>query len=298
MLKAGPLKSLARALATLVGVWFLVEMIPRWLPEDPARIAAGEWATETEVQALRKVMGLDLPWARSLARSGWELLHGHLGQSLRFRRPVSAILAEGFPVSFRLALLALVVSAGLAWALALWRSPRARIVEAMAIASPVYVLGPLLLWAIAQHVPGLPVAGIRSWAAWILPTFALAVPLSGHQARLLSTQLENLRENYGLRGWRAAGIPAALRWRLWLLPGVSGPWLTVLGLQLGGLLGGAVLVETIFAISGLGQTLVNGLNSRDLPLVKGAVLLGASLYVSTQLFVEWLQALLDPRLRP
>lgn len=293
----GPLKALARALATLVGVWLLVEMIPRWLPEDPARVAAGEWATEAEVASLRHVLGLDLPWAKALSNSAWELLHGHLGQSLRFRRPVAEILGDGFPISLLLALLALVGSAILAWALALWRSPRARVLEAVAIASPVYVLGPLLLWGIAQYVPGLPVSGIRGWAAWILPTFALAVPLAGHQARLLSTQLETLREHYGIRGWRAAGIPATLRWRKWLLPGVAGPWLTVLGLQLGGLLGGAVLVETIFAIPGLGQTLVSGLNSRDLPLVKGAVLLGASLYVTTQLLVEWFQALLDPRLR-
>lgn len=292
-----PLKALARALATLAGVWFLLEMIPRWLPEDPARVAAGEWATEAEVLGLRRLLGLDLPWAQALKKSTWDLVHGNLGQSLRFRRPVGTILWEGFPVSLKLALLALLLSALLAWLLALWRSPKARVVEAVAIASPVYVLGPLLLWGIAQHIPGLPVAGIRGWAAWILPTFALAVPLAGHQARLLSSQLEDLREGYGLRGWRAAGVPPLRQWWRWLVPAVAGPWLTVLGLQLGGLLGGAVLVETIFAIPGLGQTLVSGLNSRDLPLVKGAVLLGASLYVATQLLVEWLQALLDPRLR-
>ncbi len=289
--------ALLRVAGTLAGVWALVQLLPRWLPEDPARIAAGEWATESEVRALRHLLRLDLPWTRALAASARDLARGDLGQSLRFRRPVGAILKEGFPVSLKLAMLALALSALLGWLLALGRSPRIRLVQAVAIASPVYVLGPLLLWAVAQHVPGLPVAGIQGWAAWILPTFALSVPLAGHQSRILGVQLEALREGYGLRGWRAAGLPASLRWRRWLLPGVAGPWLTVVGLQLGGLLGGAVLVETIFAIPGLGQALVGGLNSRDLPLVQGAVLLGAALYVATQLLVEWAQGALDPRLR-
>lgn len=289
--------ALLRALGTLAGVWAVIQLLPRWLPEDPARIAAGEWATAAEVASLRHVLRLDVSWTAALAASGRELLHGELGQSLRYRRPVGRILLEGFPVSLKLALLALLVSAALAWLLALWRSPKRELVQAVAIASPVYVLGPLLLWAVAQHVPGLPVAGLQQPAGWILPTLALAVPLAGHQSRLLAIQLEALREGYGLRGWRAAGIPAGLRWRRWLVPGVAGPWLTVLGLQLGGLLGGAVLVETLFALPGLGQTLVNGLASRDLPLVQGAVLLGAALYVLTQLAVETAQAWLDPRLR-
>ena len=286
-----------RALATLAGVWLFVQSLPRWLPEDPARIAAGEWATTAEVEALRRILGLDLPWAAGLRKTGWALLHGNLGQSLRYRKPVAAVLSAGFPVSLRLALLAMAASALLAWAMASWRSPRARWLHSAAVASPVYVLGPLLLWGVAQYVPGLPVSGIAGWKAWILPTLALAVPLAGHQARILASLLQDLPGSPGLRGGEGAGLPAGLRWRRWLLPAVSAPWLTVLGLQIGGLLGGAVLVESIFAIPGLGQTLVNALASRDLPLVQGAVLLGAALYVTAQLLVEWTQALLDPRLR-
>jgi ABC-type dipeptide/oligopeptide/nickel transport system permease component len=286
-----------RAFATVAGVWLFIQVLPRLLPEDPARIAAGEWASEAEVAAFRKLMGLDLPLLRALGASAYELVHGRLGTSLRFGRPVAELLGAGFPVSLKLAFLALLVSMALAWALAAGRGGRARALQAAAIASPVYVLGPLLLWAVAQHVPGLPVAGVQGWASWVLPAFTLAVPLAGHQGRVLSAQLEELRESPGIRWWRASGVPGGRRWRAWLLPAVSGPWLTVLGLQLGGLLGGAVLVETIFALPGLGQLLVGGLASRDLPLVQGAVLWGAGAYVSTQLAVEWLQALLDPRVR-
>ncbi|MBK8726555.1 MAG: ABC transporter permease [Holophagaceae bacterium] len=286
-----------RAFATLVGVWLFIQVLPRLLPEDPARIAAGEWAGEAEVAAFRKLMGLDLPVLQALGASARELLHGRLGTSLRFNRPVADILLGGLPVSLRLACFALLLSMLLAWLLAAGRRGRGRTLQAAAIASPVYVLGPLLLWAVAQHVPGLPVAGVQGWASWILPSFTLAVPLAGHQARVLSAQLEEVRESPGLRWWRASGVPPGLRWRAWLLPAVSGPWLTVLGLQLGGLLGGAVLAEAIFALPGLGQILLGGLASRDLPLVQGAVLWGAGAYVATQLGVEWLQGLLDPRVR-
>lgn len=286
-----------RALATVAGVWLFIQVLPRVLPEDPARIAAGEWASEAEVEAFRRLLGLDRPLLPALAQSATDLLHGRMGTSLRFNRPVADILLGGFPVSLRLALLAILASMVLAWALALPRGRAARVLQSAAIASPVYVLGPLLLWAVAQHVPGLPVAGIRGWAAWILPSLTLAVPLAGHQGRVLAAQLEEVRESPGLRWWRASGVPARRRWRAWLLPAVSGPWFTVLGLQLGGLLGGAVLVEAIFAIPGLGQILVGALASRDLPLVQGAVLWGAAAYVATQAAVEGLQALVDPRVR-
>ena len=291
------LRALSRALLTLGGVWLLLQLLPRSLPEDPARIAAGEWATEAEVRALRHLLRLDQAWFQALVANARDLFHGDLGQSMRFQRPVAALIAQSFPVSLCLALLALAASASLAWVLASSRSRSSSLLQSMAVASPVYVLGPLLLWGVAQHVPGLPVAGIGNWAAWILPSFALAVPLAGHQARILASQIGEWQEAAGPRGWRGAGVPAGRLWRRWMLPAVAGPWLTVLGLQLGALLGGAVLVESIFAIPGLGSLLVGALNSRDLPLMQGCVLLGAALFVSTQLLVEWLQELLDPRLR-
>lgn len=291
------LLQILRAAATLAGVWAFVQLLPRWLPEDPARIAAGEFATPADVEAMRHLLGLDRPWLQGLADAGAALLRGDLGLSLRYRRPVAEVLAAGFPVSLRLAALAILASAVLAWILALRRGRLATLLQSAAVASPVYVLGPLLLWAVAQHVPGLPVAGIGRWTSWVLPTLALCVPLAGHQARVITSMLGELEVGPGLRGWEGAGVPGSRRWLRWILPAVSGPWFTILGLQLGGLLGGAVLVETIFALPGLGQILVNALASRDLPLVQGAVLLGAALYVAAQLAVEAAQAAVDPRAR-
>ncbi len=290
-----------RAVATLGGVWMLLQWLPRWLPEDPARIAAGEWASESEVAALRHLLRLDLPIHRALGAGLRELMHGSFGESLRFHRPVADLLRQGLPVSLCLALMSILLSILLAWA---WARPDSRVsawVRSAAVASPVYVSGPLLLWAVAQNVSWIPVVGIqpglRGWATWILPCLALAIPLAGHQARILSTQLEALQHGLGLRVWEAAGIPPFLKWRKWLLPAVAGPWLTVLGLQLGGLLGGAVLTETIFGLPGLGQQMVGAISTRDLPLLQGTVMLGAALYVAVQLLVEWAHELLDPRLR-
>ena len=289
--------ALARAAATLLGVWLLVQLLPRWLPEDPARIAAGEWATEADVAALRHAMALDRPWFSSLSASARGWLHGDPGMSLRYHRPVGEVLRGGFPVSLRLALLALLASALLGWALTLWKGRAARLAEAASIASPVYVLGPLLLWAVAQHLSWIPVSGTEGWAAWILPTLSLAVPLAGHQARVLRPLLAAHREAAGTRWWEGLAVPRTRRWLRWTLPSAAGPWLTVLGLHLGALLGGAVLAESIFGLPGLGSLLVGALSARDLPLVQATVLLGAALYITTQLLVEWGQGLLDPRLR-
>lgn len=286
-----------RAGMTLLGVWLAVELLPRWLPEDPARIAAGEWATEADVAALRHALALDRPWLPALEASAKGWLHGDPGLSLRYHRPVASLIAGSFPISLRLALLALLASALLAWALAAPRGRGARVLEAAAIASPVYVVGPLLLWAVAQHAAWIPVSGTGTWAAWILPTLSLAIPLGGHQARILRPQLEALRGAAGLRWWEGLAIGPSRRWLRWTVPSVAGPWLTVMGLQLGALLGGAVLAEAIFGLPGLGSLLVGALSTRDLPLVQATVLLGAALYVLTQFLVEWAQGLLDPRLR-
>lgn len=288
------LASALRAVASLSGVWLLLQVLPRWLPEDPARIAAGEWASESEVSALRHLLRLDLPLPQALGSSFSELMHGSLGISLRFHRPVSELLRGSYPVSLRLAFFSLILSAALAWLMA-GGSRRAKWLRAAAVASPVYVAGPLLLWAVAQHVRWIPVAGIQGWATWLLPCLALAIPLAGHQSRILAAQLGSLRESPGLRAWRAAGVPASARWARWLLPAVAGPWLTVVGLQLGGLLGGAVLTETIFSLPGLGLQLIGALSARDLPMLQGTVLSGAAFYVAIQLAVEWAQGLLDPR---
>lgn len=289
--------ALARAAATLLGLWVAIQLLPRLLPEDPARIAAGEWATEAEVSSLRHALSLDQSWPHALFNTAKAWLHGDLGVSLRFHRPVADILSGGFPISLKLALLALVASILLAWGMAILKGPGGEALESAAIASPVYVIGPLLLWAVAQHASWIPVSGAGSWAAWILPTLSLAVPLAGHQARILRPQLQHLSNDAGLRWWRGLGIGPGRRWLCWILPGVAGPWFTVLGLQLGALLGGAVLTEMIFGLPGLGSLLMGGLSTRDLPLVQATVLLGAALYVITQLLVEWAQGLLDPRLR-
>lgn len=290
------LASTLRAATSLSCVWLLLQVLPRWLPEDPARIAAGEWASESEVAMVRHLLRLDLPLHQALGDSLNELLHGSLGTSLRFHRPVSEMLRSGFPVSLRLALFSLILSVFLAWMM-VGTSRRVQWVRSAAVASPVYVAGPLLLWIVAQNVRWIPVAGIQGWATWILPCLALAIPLAGHQARILSARLESLRDCFGLRVWEASGVPGFTQWLKWLLPGVAGPWLTVVGLQLGGLLGGAVLTETIFSLPGLGLQLVGALSARDLPMLQGTVLLGAAFYIATQLAVEWAQGLLDPRTR-
>jgi ABC-type dipeptide/oligopeptide/nickel transport system permease component len=286
-----------RALGTLVAAVILVLLLPRWIPGDPARVAAGEWATAQDVAAIRHELALDIPWSRALAQKGQALMRGDLGVSLRHRRPVGAMLSEALPRTAALAACAMVLSAIFAWLLALPRSGRMEGLVALAIASPIFVAGPLLLWGIAQHLPGLPVFGWAGGRGLVMPSLALAVPLAGHQAKVLRAELAFFRDAVGTRLWVGQGVPSLLVWRRWWLPGLAGPWLTVLGLQMGALLGGAVVAESLFGLPGLGQLLVGAISSRDLPLVQGCVLLATALMVATLLGVELVQKRMDRRLR-
>lgn len=285
-----------RAFATLVAAALMVLLLPRWMPGDPARVAAGEWATESEVMALRHDLALDVPLAVALKRQGRALVQGEFGTSLRYRRPVSGLLREALPRSIALACSAALLSAMLAWALAIPSSLRLQVGVAVAIALPIFVAGPLLLWGVAQYVPGLPVFGWAGGRGLLLPSLGLAIPLAGHQAKVLRAGLAALREAPGTRLWQGLGIPSARLVRQWWLPALAGPWLTVLGLQLGALLGGAVVAESLFGIPGLGQLLVGAISSRDLPLVQGCVLVATALMVGTLFVVERLQSRLDRRL--
>ncbi len=286
-----------RAASTVLAALVLVLLLPRWMPGDPARVAAGEWATEREVAAIRHELTLDTSWSQALIQKGRALAHGDLGLSLRHRRPVGAMLREALPRTAALALCAAAISALFAWALALPRTERMEGLVALAIASPIFVAGPLLLWGIAQHVPGLPVFGWAGGRGLILPSLALAVPLAGHQAKVLRAGMGTFRDAVGTRLWIGQGVPPLLLWRRWWLPGLAGPWLTVLGLQMGALLGGAVVAESLFGLPGLGQLLVGAISSRDLPLVQGCVLLATTLMVATLFAVEMLQKRMDRRLR-
>lgn len=306
------LRRLLGLVLTLLGASVIVFVLVQLAPGDPARYMLGVQADAQAVARLRAELGLDAP---ALARYGqWlaGLLHGDLGQSYTYRVPVTQLVAERLPLSLPLAGLALLLAvlialpAGLAAAL----RPRGRLDSAidalsqLGLALPNFWLGLLLAWVFAQLLRWVPAGGFPGWDAGLgaalaslaLPALALALPQAAILTRVLRGELVDLQHADYLRTARAKG---AGRWRtLWrhALPNAALPVLTLLGLQFSFLLAGAVIIENVFFLPGLGRLLFQAITQRDLLLVQSLVLVLVAGVVAVSFVVELASRAADPRL--
>ena len=294
------------AIPLLLGVATLVFSLIHLIPGDPVQVMLGAGAGQADILDLRHRLGLDRPLLSQYADFMRGLVRGDLGLSLRYDDPVAVLLAERYPATLILAAsslllaLALALPAGVASALrpggAADRVTAAA--AALALSLPSFCLGPLLILLFAIRLDWLPVSGMDSPRSVVLPALTLAASLAALLARLLrASLLEELRALH-VRAARSRGLSrlaATLRHALRL---AVLPVLTVAGLQLGSLLTGAILTETIFAWPGLGRLLVQAIAHRDYPLVQGCVLLIAATYMAVNLATDLIGALLDPRVVP
>jgi ABC-type dipeptide/oligopeptide/nickel transport system permease component len=293
------------AIPVLLGVATLVFALIHLIPGDPVRTMLGETASEESVTELRGRLGLDRPLYQQYAAYLKDLAHGNLGTSLRTNEPVSSALAERFPATAELAAAAMIVAIVIAIPLGILAAVRAgTFVDHLAttlaligISMPSVWLGPLLAIIFAVELGWLPVSGRGTLAQLVLPAVTLGAPLAAMLARMTrASVIDELRELYVVAA-RARGVSrarAVLRhaFRNSLLPIV-----TVLGLQVGAVLTGAVITETIFAWPGIGRLLIQSIGFRDYPLVQGCILLIALTYVSVNLLTDLAYGLLDPRIR-
>ena len=295
-----------RLLVTLplgLGAATIVFLFLHLVPGDPVQAMLGPAARESDLQALRLQLGLDRPLPAQYADYLGGLLRGDLGTSLHYGDPVLGLLAERLPLTAALAAatllgaLLLCLPAGIAAGLRPG-TPLDRLLataSSAAMALPSFWLGPMLLLVFAISLRWLPVSGADVPESVVLPAVTLAVPMAALLSRLLAVSLrQEIGQAYVVsarargRGRDAAAVRHALR-------NASGPMLTALGLQLGSLLTGAVLTETIFAWPGIGRLLVRGISYRDYPLVQGCILLFAVLYLGANLACDLGRAALDPR---
>jgi peptide/nickel transport system permease protein len=273
------------------------------LPGDAVALMLGEHATKEAVAALRDYLGLDKPLLTRYVQYVGRLLTGDLGRSIQQNRPVAAELAEAWPATLELTLAALLlatvfgVSAGIVSAV--WPSSffdaLARLGSLFGLSLPVFWTGLVLIVIFAWWLPWLPVGGTGSLAHLVLPAVALALPSTAMVARMTrSSVLEVLREDY-VRTARAKGVRE--RWVVTkhALRNAAIPVLTLLGLQAGQLMGGAVLTETVFAWPGLGRLMVKAIFARDYVLLQGAVLVFSLAFVLINLLVDLSYGVLDPR---
>jgi ABC-type dipeptide/oligopeptide/nickel transport system permease component len=298
-------RRLVLTLPVLLGVATLVFSLIHLIPGDPAQAMLGEAAPQSDVEELRRQLGLDRPLIEQYGAFLRGLAKGDLGTSLRTGQPVTEQILERMPATFELAAAAMFVAIAFSMPLGIAAAVRrgtavdhaAMTVSLAGVSVPNFWLGPLLAIVFAVELGWLPVSGRGTWAHLILPAVSLGAALAAILARMTrATMLEELREQY-VQAARARGVSrsrAVLRhaFRNSLIPVV-----TLVGLQFGAVLTGAVITETIFAWPGIGRLLIQSIGFRDYPLVQGCILLIALTYVGVNLLTDVVYGFLDPRIR-
>jgi peptide/nickel transport system permease protein len=303
-------RRLLASAATLLGVVTLVFLAVRAVPGDPVQNLLGEYPDDAQARALRERLHLDEPLWRQYGMYLSGLAEGSLGDSVDVggrSRPVTSRLLEVFPATLDLAaaglFFALVMALPLGLASALrrgsWIDRGAGVLALASAALPVIWLGPFVLYVFGVRLRWLPLPGepIDGLAHLVLPGFVLGLALAGKLTRLLrTTMLEALAAAHVFLA-RARGVPGRIVLARHVVRATLPPLVTLLGMQLAGLLGGAILTEKIFGRPGVGSLLVDAIARRDYDLVQGSVIFVATLYVVTNLAVDVTLLALDPRAR-
>jgi peptide/nickel transport system permease protein len=298
-------RRLVLAVPVLLGVVTLVFLLVHLIPGDPAQAILGEAATPEDVADLRQRLGLDRPLAEQYVRYLGGVARGDLGTSLRTGEPVAMELWRRVPATMELAFAAMLVAVAVAIPLgiaaAVWRGRAvdhgAMTLALVGVSMPNFWLGPLLAIVFAVELGWLPVSGRGTLAHLVLPAITLGTALAAILARMTRASLiEELREPY-VRAARARGASMTRAVLRHAFPNSLIPIVTLLGLQFGAVLTGAVITETIFAWPGIGRLLVQAIGFRDYPLVQGCILLIAVAYVMVNLATDLVYGLLDPRVR-
>jgi peptide/nickel transport system permease protein len=298
-------RRLLLTIPVLFGVATLVFSLIHLVPGDPAQSMLGESASAEDVADLRVRLGLDRPLLEQYARFMTGLVRGDLGTSFRTSQPVVTAIVERVPATFELALASMAVAILVAVPLGVVAAVRrgtfldhlAMTVALAGISIPNFWLGPMLAIVFAVALGWLPVSGRAGPESLILPAISLGAALAAILARMTrASLLEELRELY-VRAARARGVTQPRAVIGHALRNSLIPLVTILGLQFGAVLTGAVITETIFAWPGVGRLLVQSIGFRDYPLIQGCILLIAVTYVTVNLLTDLVYGVLDPRIR-
>jgi ABC-type dipeptide/oligopeptide/nickel transport system permease component len=299
------LQRLIAAAATLIGVSLVVFLLLRLLPGDPARIIAGIFASPEEVELVRVREGLNLSLPEQYARFAGRLLQGDLGESSRTKRPVLEEIGARLPATLYLGLVAVTLTALVGVTAGVLAAVRPNSIldyivsfgSLIGISLPSYWLGLMLIVVFAVQLRWFPAAGSDQVTSVVLPALALTIVLLAFVVRITRTaMLETLDQDY-IRTARAKGLSTQLVIYRHALRNALIPVLTILGLQFGGLISGAVFIETIFGWPGIGLLLTESIAARDYAVVQGTTLIIATMYILLNLVIDLLYVLVDPRIR-
>jgi peptide/nickel transport system permease protein len=296
---------LASLVVVMLGVTLFVFAITKVTPGDYVAVRYGDYGTEAQREELRRRLGLDQPVPVQYVRFVAGALRGDLGVSHRSGRPVVTELATRVPVTLQLALATITIAAALGVTAgvvaAVWQNTPfdygTIAVALLGVSIPSFWLGLMLQIVFGFQLGWLPVAGSGDWRYFVLPAISLGSSAAGGIARYTrSAMLEVIRLDY-VRTAHAKGLArGAVMLKHALRNGLI-PVMSVLGLQFAGLMGGAIITESIFALPGIGRLSIEALAARDVPVVQGVVLLAAGIIVLSNLIVDLGYSLVDPRIR-
>ncbi|HET7265718.1 MAG TPA: ABC transporter permease [bacterium] len=297
---------LVHAILVVAGVFVIVFMMIHLLPGDPVQIIFSDAPVPKEqIELVRHELGLDLPLPAQFVRYAGQVLRGDLGRSIMNRRMVASEIRRVLPFTGELAVaaMALAVSGGVVFGVLAaishntWRDSGLTAVALAGVSMPAFFIGLLLIWIFSVELNWFPITGQGGWRHLLLPAVTLGWYVGGTLTRITrSGMLEVLRQEYVTTA-RAKGLGERLVLGRHALRNALIPVITFAGIQFGNLLGGTVIVETVFSRDGIGRLLVTGIMEKDFPVVQGTVLVVALVYTLVNLLADFSYSVVDPRIR-
>jgi ABC-type dipeptide/oligopeptide/nickel transport system permease component len=299
---------LARILYTLPVIWLVVSLVfllIHLVPGDPIQQMLGEGVPAADLQAARHAYGLDLPLSQQYINYWKGVVHGNLGVSLRYNQSVAKLLGQRYPYTLQLTLAALLVAIVLSIPAGVhsarrrndWDDRTISVVSLFGLSFPNFALGPILILLFSIKLGWLPVSGAGSFAHIVLPAVTMGSALAAILTRMVRTSmLEELSQDY-IRTARAKGLNETAVVYRHALRNAMIPVITVLGLQFGALLAGAIVTEKIFSWPGIGRLTIDAISNRDYYVVQGCILAIGLTYVAVNLLTDMVYSVLNPRIR-
>jgi peptide/nickel transport system permease protein len=297
-----------RIVSTLPVIWLVVSIVfllIHLVPGDPIQQMLGEDAPAADLQAARHAFRLDLPLGEQYVAYWSGVLHGNLGASIRYGQSVRQLIEQRYPYTFQLTLAALLVAMMLSIPAGVlsarkrnqWEDRSISVISLFGLSFPNFALGPILILLFAIKIGRLPVSGAGSFAHLILPALTMGSALAAILTRMVRTSmLEEMNQDY-VRTARAKGLEEGAVIYRHVLRNALIPVLTVVGLQFGALLAGAIVTEKIFSWPGIGRLTIDAISNRDYYLVQGCILAIGLTYIAVNLLTDVLYSVVNPRIR-
>lgn len=299
------IKRVLQMIPTLIGVTILSFILIHSVPGDPAHLIAGADATAEQIESVKARLGLDQPLYKQYFSYAMGLLRGDLGISLHSDRPVLEEIMIRFPNTIMLTVYSIIIMVIVGLFAGIFSATKPNSIRdnvtmmfsLFGISMPVFWFGIMLILLFSYYLQLLPSGGSSSFQYFILPSIVLGLSSSGVLARLTrSSVLEVIHQDY-IRTARAKGVKERLVIYKHTLKNASIPIITIIGLEFGTLLGGAVVTETVFSMNGLGRYIIQSIQFRDYPAVQGCILFVATIFVIVNLLVDVSYSAVDPKIR-